>query len=977
MPVAPAGMHRLLLARERGVAGSQDALAFKRSLHFPVHYASKLSVEHTYEGHNGCVNRLGWNADGSLLVSGSDDRRAIIWHYPDVDRPPLALSTEHRLNIFGVQFLPCTGDRRIVTGAMDNTVQLHDMEASPMSAAAAARAVGRQGAAGSRAGDHVLRRRVAAANVRLVVPRTKVYLSHRDRVKDVKVEPMNPHNFWSCGEDGVVRQFDTRLPNQDSFESPTVLLQVYGKREVVQVKSLDINKAHPHLVAVAGSDVYIRLYDRRKLSTCTWKGGADTAALMRLAPPHLPLGAATRPTRAHATYVSFSNRGDKVVTSYHADHAYCFDITSAGDLAARFPQPPAPAPGPSSASIPISTPIPAHASSRPLPGRLFMRGGGRGGCWGGGGGGGGGGVLAASWGAMPKEEDQDAEEEEKTAAFGRSGGAAGEALLERGWAGDAALALRDCDTATSLDESYSRAFLGRIQALQVLQQYQNKLSHLTKQLRSAVEERRKWFLARRQQQQRRRRQRAAARALTRTPRRTTAAARTFPPPPPPQARQDSEPQPATADAADNPAATAAAANRIPVQRRAGVWKNRVGGRGGGDDETADGGLEDVCLADAEGGAAAEDCMVTEGTEATEAAEATEATERTERTEATERTERTEATGVVDGTRIGSMDDDGGDDDDDDDDPSDDDEGEDEVAAADTARGLLDSRSDIEYDSDSDCGGQRYGSSQVDLTATATASVRHMPGGAWYGSAGGRRMLQRYVGQCNVQTDIKEVNFIGCDDRVVAAGSDCGRVFLYDADTGAVLRALAADEDVANCVQCHPTLPVLATSGIENVIRLWSPRDAPPAAEAVPELEQELRSVVDGNQERMNEGPSVFRPSALQDALQENPQLLHLFLNQLYGNFAAARRGGPAGQTGSGGSGGGGDGQGTGMGGGNEGEGDERPFIVARRVCRVQYSGQSVPGRLPGGLILEGSHQQLPALPHRTAPAAAVLVVAVH
>ncbi len=49
-------------------------------------------------------------------------------------------------------------------------------------------------------------------------------------------------------------------------------------------------------------------------------------------------------------------------------------------------------------------------------------------------------------------------------------------------------------------------------------------------------------------------------------------------------------------------------------------------------------------------------------------------------------------------------------------------------------------------------------------------------------------------------DIKEATFVGSDDRVVAAGSDCGRVFLYDAASGAVLRALNADEDVANCVQ---------------------------------------------------------------------------------------------------------------------------------------------------------------------------------
>lgn len=38
--------------------------------------------------------------------------------------------------------------------------------------------------------------------------------------------------------------------------------------------------------------------------------------------------------------------------------------------------------------------------------------------------------------------------------------------------GDAAMALRDCDTAVGLDESFSRAYLRRIHALQALQQYQ-------------------------------------------------------------------------------------------------------------------------------------------------------------------------------------------------------------------------------------------------------------------------------------------------------------------------------------------------------------------------------------------------------------------------------------------------------------------------------------------------------------------------
>lgn len=52
----------------------------------------------------------------------------------------------------------------------------------------------------------------------------------------------------------------------------------------------------------------------------------------------------------------------------------------------------------------------------------------------------------------------------------------------------------------------------------------------------------------------------------------------------------------------------------------------------------------------------------------------------------------------------------------------------------------------------------------------------------------------------MQTDIKEAIFVGLHDDLVAAGSDDGSVFIYDAVTGQVVKILQADEDVANCVQ---------------------------------------------------------------------------------------------------------------------------------------------------------------------------------
>lgn len=37
-----------------------------------------------------------------------------------------------------------------------------------------------------------------------------------------------------------------------------------------------------------------------------------------------------------------------------------------------------------------------------------------------------------------------------------------------------------------------------------------------------------------------------------------------------------------------------------------------------------------------------------------------------------------------------------------------------------------------------------------------------------------------------------------------------------------MRAFEADRNILNCVQPHPSIFLLATSGIEHVIRFWEP-----------------------------------------------------------------------------------------------------------------------------------------------------------
>ncbi|XP_029177893.1 DDB1- and CUL4-associated factor 6-like isoform X2 [Nylanderia fulva] len=80
--------------------------------------------------------------------------------------------------------------------------------------------------------------------------------------------------------------------------------------------------------------------------------------------------------------------------------------------------------------------------------------------------------------------------------------------------------------------------------------------------------------------------------------------------------------------------------------------------------------------------------------------------------------------------------------------------------------------------------------------------------------------QKYMGHRNARTMIKEANFWG--DDFVMSGSDCGHVFVWERDTAKLCMLLEADQHVVNCLQPHPYLPLLATSGIDYDVKLWAP-----------------------------------------------------------------------------------------------------------------------------------------------------------
>ncbi|XP_062510648.1 DDB1- and CUL4-associated factor 6-like isoform X2 [Corticium candelabrum] len=83
-----------------------------------------------------------------------------------------------------------------------------------------------------------------------------------------------------------------------------------------------------------------------------------------------------------------------------------------------------------------------------------------------------------------------------------------------------------------------------------------------------------------------------------------------------------------------------------------------------------------------------------------------------------------------------------------------------------------------------------------------------------------RVSMMYRGHRNARTMIKEVNFWG--HNYVMSGSDCGRIFFWHKQTGRLVNLLLGDRHVVNCLQPHPYHPVLASSGIDHNVKIWSP-----------------------------------------------------------------------------------------------------------------------------------------------------------
>nr|GFC56163.1 hypothetical protein [Tanacetum cinerariifolium] len=59
------------------------------------------------------MNTISFNADGNILVSGSDDRQVILWDW-ETGSVKLAFDSGHCYNVYQAKIIPETGERSII-----------------------------------------------------------------------------------------------------------------------------------------------------------------------------------------------------------------------------------------------------------------------------------------------------------------------------------------------------------------------------------------------------------------------------------------------------------------------------------------------------------------------------------------------------------------------------------------------------------------------------------------------------------------------------------------------------------------------------------------------------------------------------------------------------------------------------------------------------------------------------------------------
>ncbi|XP_010432320.1 PREDICTED: DDB1- and CUL4-associated factor 8-like isoform X2 [Camelina sativa] len=272
------GVHHPVVDFWRREVGGISSRNFSNRFSASENLVLRLEIYKKLEKHKGCVNTVSFNAEGDVLISGSDDWRVILWDW-QLGNVKLSFHSGHANNVFQAKFMPFSDDRTIVTCAADGMVRRANI--------------------------------LEGGKVK-----TSFLGLHQGRAHKLCIEPGNPHVFYTCGEDGLVQRFDLRT------EAPTELLtcqSVDPKRrnmEAIQLNTIAIDPRNSNLFVVGGMNEYARLYDIRRIQRGGLNGSTHPAD--HFCPPHL-----VGNEDVGITGLAFSEQSELLV-SYNDEFIYLF-----------------------------------------------------------------------------------------------------------------------------------------------------------------------------------------------------------------------------------------------------------------------------------------------------------------------------------------------------------------------------------------------------------------------------------------------------------------------------------------------------------------------------------------------------------------------------------------------------------------------------------------------------------------------------
>jgi len=113
----------------------------------------------------------------------------------------------------------------------------------------------------------------------------------------------------------------------------------------------------------------------------------------------------------------------------------------------------------------------------------------------------------------------------------------------------------------------------------------------------------------------------------------------------------------------------------------------------------------------------------------------------------------------------------------------------------------------------------------------------------------------YKGHFSSKT-IKGVNFYGPNSEFVMTGSDDNHIYIWDKETTELVTVLEGHRSIVNCIIGHPTQPMIASSGIDSVVKLWQNVSDYPTEEILCKKKSDREKVVNASHYHYQNEPTL-------------------------------------------------------------------------------------------------------------------------